>query len=168
MTEARRASQDLTAEDLFGLLRPGQRLLGLDLGEKTVGLALSDVERRIATAMKTLVRRKFREDWAELSRLIDEFAIGALVIGLPLNMDGSSGPRAQATRTYARNIRQMRDIPVMFWDERMSTMAAERALISADLSRGKRAAVIDAAAAAFILQGLLDRMRRIAPGPAEE
>lgn len=153
------------------MLRPGQRLLGMDLGDRTIGLALSDVECRIATPMKTLARRKFREDWADLEALIGKFDIGALVIGLPLNMDGSSGPRVQATRTFARNIRNVRPIPILLWDERLSTVAAERVLISADLSRQKRAAVIDATAAAFILQGVLDRFRELrqkkAPGEPE-
>lgn len=146
-------------EDLAPLLQPGDRLLGFDLGEKTVGLALSDVERRIATAFRTLPRRKFREDWAELSAIIAQHRIGGLVLGLPLNMDGSAGPRVQATRTYARNIRQVSQIPIIFWDERLSTVAAERALLSTDMSRAKRAAIIDATAAAFILQGVLDRLR---------
>lgn len=154
-----RPGQDILVEDLPGLIRPGQRLLGMDLGDKTIGLALSDVECRIATPMKTLPRRKFREDAVDLFALIDKFDIGALVLGLPLNMDGSSGPRVQATRTFARNIRNISAIPILFWDERLSTVAAERVLISADLSRQKRAAVIDATAAAFILQGVLDRFR---------
>jgi putative holliday junction resolvase len=159
--ELRPRDPDFTVEALSRFLRPGQRLIGLDLGEKTVGIALSDVEWRIATAFKTLPRKKFREDAIALFQWVNEFNIGAIVLGLPLNMDGSSGPRVQATRTYARNIRLFRDIPVLFWDERLSTVAAERALISADLSRKKRAAVIDAAAAAFILQGVLDRLRSL-------
>ena len=154
-----RPNQDILVENLPGLIRPGQRLLGMDLGDKTIGLALSDVECRIATPMKTLPRRKFREDAVDLFALIDKFDIGALVMGLPLNMDGSSGPRVQATRTFARNIRNARAIPILFWDERLSTVAAERALLSVDMSRQKRAAVIDATAAAFILQGALDRFR---------
>ncbi len=152
-------AEALTIEALAALLGTGERLLGLDLGEKTVGLALSDVERRIATAFRTLPRRKFREDWVELSGIIAQHRVAALVLGLPLNMDGSSGPRVQATRTYASNIRQVSPIPILFWDERLSTVAAERALLSVDLSRAKRAAIIDATAAAFILQGVLDRLR---------
>jgi putative Holliday junction resolvase len=151
--------EEMTIAALASHLGIGERLLGLDLGEKTVGLALSDVERRIATAFRTLPRRKFREDWTELSTIIDQHRVAALVLGLPLNMDGSSGPRVQATRTYARNIRLVSAIPILFWDERLSTVAAERALISVDLSRAKRAAIIDATAAAFILQGVLDRLR---------
>ncbi|MFY8114777.1 MAG: Holliday junction resolvase RuvX [Rhabdaerophilum sp.] len=152
-------AEALTIEALAALPGTGERLLGLDLGEKTVGLALSDVERRIATAFRTLPRRKFREDWVELSSIIAQHRVAALVLGLPLNMDGSSGPRVQATRTYASNIRQVSPIPILFWDERLSTVAAERALLSVDLSRAKRAAIIDATAAAFILQGVLDRLR---------
>lgn len=159
MTDKPKYSLDLDVQGLVSLLKPGQRLFGLDLGEKTIGIAMSDVGCSIASAMKTLQRRKFRDDAAELFALVDKFDVGGLVLGLPLNMDGSSGPRVQATRTFARNLRQIRDVPILFWDERMSTMAAERTLIAADLSRAKRAAVIDAAAAAYILQGVLDRMR---------
>ena len=155
----KRPNSDLLVEDLQGLIRPGQRLLGMDLGDKTIGLALSDVECRIATPLITLPRRKFREDAVDLFAIVEKFDIGALVMGLPLNMDGSSGPRVQATRTFARNIRNTRVIPILFWDERLSTVAAERALLSTDMSRKKRAAVIDATAAAFILQGVLDRFR---------
>jgi putative holliday junction resolvase len=154
-----RQNRDLAVEDLPALLGRGQRLLGLDLGEKTIGIALSDVECRIATGFRTIQRRKFRDDSQELFAAIDKFDVGALVLGLPLNMDGSSGTRVQATRTFARNIRLQRAIPILFWDERLSTVAAERALISADMSRKKRAAVIDATAASFILQGVLDRLR---------
>ena len=155
-------NRDLAVEDLLGTIRSGQRLLGLDLGDKTIGLALSDVQCSIATPMKTLVRAKFTNNAAELFALMEKFDIGALVFGLPLNMDGSSGPRVQATRTFARNLRNLRDVPILFWDERLSTVAAERALLSVDLSRAKRAAVIDATAAAFILQGVLDRFRDLA------
>lgn len=161
MTEAPRRQIDLAVEDLPALIGKNQRLLGLDLGDKTIGVALSDVEGSIATGFRTIPRRKFKDDWAELSALIDRHDVGALVIGLPLNMDGSAGPRVQATRTFARNIRNIRDIPILFWDERLSTVAAERALIEADLSRKKRAAVIDATAASFILQGVLDRLRNL-------
>ncbi len=171
VTQASRQNRDIPVEALPALLGPGQRLLGLDLGDKTVGIALSDVECRIATALKTIQRTKFREDAAELFATIEKFNVGALVLGLPLNMDGSSGPRVQATRTFARNLRNLREIPILFWDERLSTVAAERALLSIDLSRKKRAAVIDATAAAFILQGVLDRFRDIrrkaAPGEPE-
>ena len=152
---------DLSVEELAARLQPGQRLLGFDLGDKTIGLALSDVECRIATAMRTLARRKFSDNAAEIFAIVDQQGVGGLVFGLPLNMDGSSGPRVQATRTFARNLRNLRDLPILFWDERLSTVAAERTLLEADLSRQKRAARIDAAAAQFILQGTLDRMRDI-------
>lgn len=161
MTEVARRQPDITVEELPALLGRNQRLLGLDLGDKTIGVALSDVQGSIATGFRTIARRKFRDDWAELVAIIDRNDVGALVIGLPLNMDGSAGPRVQATRTFARNIRNLRDIPILFWDERLSTVAAERALLEADLSRKKRAAVIDATAASFILQGALDRLRNL-------
>lgn len=157
--------RETAIEDLIAQLAPNQRVIGIDLGDKTIGLALSDVRLGIASALKTLIRKKFSDDAAALLRLVDEFDVGALVIGLPLNMDGSSGPRVQATRAFARNITALRPLPVVFWDERMSTMAAERTLIAADLSRAKRAAVIDATAAAYILQGALDRLRRLGAGP---
>lgn len=142
-------------------LRPGARLLGLDLGEKTIGLALSDIDRRVATAMKTHQRGRFRDDADTLFAIVDSQGVGGLVLGLPLNMDGSSGPRVQATRAFARNLVAIRDLPILLWDERLSTAAAERMLIEADLSRKKRAAVIDSTAAAFILQGALDRLGRL-------
>jgi len=161
VTEPPRRQPDLAVEDLPALLGRNQRLLGLDLGDKTIGVALSDVGVSIATGFRTIQRRKFRDDWAELATIIDHNDVGVLVFGLPLNMDGSAGPRVQTTRTFARNIRNVRDIPILFWDERLSTVAAERALIEADLSRKKRAAVIDATAASFILQGVLDRLRNL-------
>lgn len=142
-------------------LRPGQRLLGLDLGEKTIGLAVSDVERRIATALRTIRRTKFSRDAAELQATCTAHGIGGLVIGLPLNMNGSEGPRAQSTRAFVRNLKPVFDLPTAFLDERLSSVAAERAMIDADLSRSKRAQRIDAAAAAFILQGALDRLRSL-------
>lgn len=148
----------LSPETLAECLPPQARLLGLDVGTKTVGLALSDVQRRIATAMTTLRRTKFAIDARALLEIADAQQVFAFVVGLPLNMDGSEGPRAQATRAFVRNLSALTDRPFVFWDERMSTMAAERALLAADLSRAKRAAVIDATAAAYILQGLLDRL----------
>ena len=152
----------VTLEEMKPLLQRGSRLLGLDLGTQTIGLALSDVEFRIATAMKTLKRTKFRADAAELAKIAAQFQLAGLVIGLPLNMDGSEGPRAQATRAFVRNLGPLLPLPVLLWDERLSTVAAERVLIAADMSRNKRGAVIDAAAAAFILQGALDRLARLA------
>lgn len=141
-------------------LPPGKRVLGLDLGTKTIGLALSDTGRSIATAWTTIRRTKFQKDADELLRLAAQQDVGALVLGLPLNMDGSEGPRAQATRAFARNLSARSDLPIVFWDERLSSMAAERAMIDADMSRRKRSQKIDAAAAAFFLQGALDRLRR--------
>ena len=149
----------LTLDALCARLQRNDRLIGLDLGDKTIGLALSDVERRIATALKTIHRQKFSIDVVELLAIASKHQVAGFILGLPLNMDGSSGPRVQATRAFARNLTQLTPIPILFWDERLSTVAAERALISVDMSRKKRAAVIDATAAAFILQGALDRMR---------
>jgi putative holliday junction resolvase len=155
-------------EALFPLLKRGDRLLGLDLGTKTIGLALSDIEQRFASAMKTLARKKFRDDAEALLSITREHKVVAFVLGMPLNMDGSSGPRAQSTRAFARNLSALTDLPILFWDERLSTVAAERTLIEADMSRNKRTAVIDAAAAAFILQGALDRLRALAHTPYDD
>ena len=155
-------------DDLRPHLTRGGRLLGLDLGTTTIGLALSDVEYRIATALRTIQRTKFREDAAALQQTCREFGVVGLVIGLPLNMDGSHGPRVQATRAFVRNLGAVLPLPVAVWDERLSTVAAERVLIAADMSRAKRGAVIDATAAAYILQGALDRLARpqdITQGP---
>ncbi|MBV9246952.1 MAG: Holliday junction resolvase RuvX [Methylobacteriaceae bacterium] len=154
-------------EELRPLLRRHQRLMGLDLGTRTIGLALSDVERRIATPLETIRRSKFRDDAARLAKLIAEFDVGALVLGLPLNMDGSLGPRAQATRAFARNLASLfATLPsgpgITFWDERLSTAAVTRFLIEQDASRARRAAIIDKMAAAYILQGALDRLARLA------
>lgn len=150
-----------TLDVLAPQLARGQRLIGLDLGTKTIGVALSDVEFRIASAKETIKRLKFRDDAARLTKLVRDFNVAALVIGLPLNMDGSEGPRAQATRAFVRNLAGVLPLPVVLWDERLSTAAAERAMIAADMSRAKRSAVIDAAAAAYILQGALDRLARL-------
>lgn len=152
-------SADLGA--LKGAVPAGKRLLGIDLGTKTIGLALSDVEHRIATALTTVRRTKFSADAAEIKRVCADQGVGGLVIGLPLNMDGSEGPRAQSTRAFARNLAPLIGFPMAFADERLSTVAAERAMLDADLSRKKRAERIDAAAAAFILQGALDHMRTL-------
>src|SRR5829696_5343149 len=142
-------------------LRPRARLFGIDLGTKTIGLALSDVERRIATPLETIKRVKFTQDAERIRALAAKHDVGALVVGLPLNMNGSEGPRAQATRAFVRNLKPLLDLPVLFWDERLSTVAVTRALLDADASRAKRAAHIDKMAAAYILQGVLDRHRRI-------
>ena len=140
------------------LLQRNQRLIGLDLGSKTIGLALSDVERRIATPFDTIRRTKFTQDVTSLRTLIDRHAVGALIIGLPLNMDGSEGPRAQSTRSFVRQSFPMLGRPFVFWDERLSTAAVTRSLIEQDASRATRAAVVDRMAAAYILQGVLDRI----------
>jgi putative Holliday junction resolvase len=142
-------------------LRPRARLLGLDLGTKTIGLALSDVERRIATPLETVQRVKFTRDAERIQVLTRKHDVGGLVVGLPLNMDGSEGPRAQSTRSFVRNLKPLLDLPVLFWDERLSTVAVTRTLLEADASRAKRAEHVDKMAAAYILQGVLDRHKRL-------
>ncbi|HEX4891083.1 MAG TPA: Holliday junction resolvase RuvX [Alphaproteobacteria bacterium] len=147
--------------DLLSLkaeLRPGQRLLGLDTGEKTIGLALSDRGLMIATPMQTIRRGKFAADLQILAAIITEQNVGGLILGLPINMDGSEGPRSQSVRQFARNILKQIDLPIVLWDERLSTMAVTRLLIEADTSRARRAELVDKMAAAYILQGALDRM----------
>ena len=157
------AADVLELDSLALHIGAGQRLIGADLGAKTIGLALSDVERRIATPLITIRRTKFGKDAARLVSLMDEFDAAALVIGLPLNMDGSEGPRAQAARAFVRNFAPLSARPCVFWDERLSTMAVTRSLIAQDVSRAKRAEVVDRMAAAFILQGALDRLRVLGP-----
>ncbi len=149
-------------EELPELLKPGQAVAGLDLGTKTIGLALSDGALSMAHPKTVIKRKKFSADAAALLEAFGASNVGAIVIGLPVNMDGTEGPRAQASRAFARNLKQVTPLPVVFWDERLSTVAAERSLIERDMSRAKRAEVIDAAAAAFILQGALDRLRLLA------
>jgi putative holliday junction resolvase len=160
-------SQPLALSELFERLQRDERLLGLDVGSKTIGLALSDVMRRIATPLETIRRTKFKADAARLLALAKVHGAGGLVIGLPINLDGSEGPRAQSSRAFARNLAQLTDLPMSFWDERLSTAAAERALLEADTSRKRRAELIDKLAAAYILQGALDRFNfsRRAPAP---
>ncbi len=148
--------------DLPPLLGRNQRLIGLDLGTKTIGLALSDVERRIATPLHTIRRTKFTRDVAELQDIVGKHSVVALVIGLPLNMDGSEGPRAQSTRAFVRQAHPILNLPFAFWDERLSTAAVTRALIDQDASRARRAEVVDRMAAAYILQGVLDRLASLA------
>ena len=138
------------------------RLMGLDLGTKTIGLALSDVERRIATPLETIKRVKFTPDVSRIKDLVERYEVGGLVFGLPLNMDGTEGPRSQATRAFVRNLKPLLPLPVLYWDERMSTMVVTRTLLDADASRAKRADAVDKMAAAYILQGALDRYERIA------
>jgi putative holliday junction resolvase len=137
----------------------GTRLLGLDLGEKTIGLALSDTSLSVATPLQTLKRGKFAADAQILGGLIAEHGIGGLVVGLPLNMDGSDGPSAQSARAFGRNFAARSELPIVFWDERLSTAAVTRTLLDADASRKRRADVVDRMAAAYILQGALDRLR---------
>lgn len=136
----------------------GERVFGLDLGSKTIGMALSDGRLRIASVYQTLRRSKFKKDAEILLALAEKEGVIGFVIGLPLNMDGSEGPRVQATRAFIRNMAAFSDLPFILWDERLSTVAAERVMIEADISRKKRAEKIDAAAATFILQGALDRL----------
>ncbi len=136
-------------------------LLGLDLGTKTIGVATSDPDRRLATVVETIVRKNFTADAARLLALAQERNAAGFVLGLPINMDGSEGPRAQSTRAFARNLSKLTELPIALWDERLSTAAVERELIEANVSRAKRAAVIDQHAAVFILQGALDRLSRI-------
>lgn len=137
-------------------------LIGLDLGTKTIGVAVSDGLRLTATGLRTIRRRKFSTDAAELLEIAEGRGITGVVIGLPRNMDGSEGPRCQSTRAFARNLEGVSDLPIAFWDERLSTVAAERALLEADSSRKRRAEVIDKLAAAYILQGALDRLAQLA------
>jgi len=153
------AAEVLDLVELLPRIGARQRLIGIDLGTKTIGLALSDVERRIATPLETIRRTKFTKDAGRLKELADKFDVAALVIGLPLNMDGSEGPRVQATRAFVRNFGALSLRPCVYWDERLSTAAVTRALILQDASRAKRAEVIDKMAAAYILQGALDRLR---------
>jgi putative pre-16S rRNA nuclease len=148
--------------DAAPLLPPRGALIGLDLGTKTIGVASSDPDRRLATGVETVARKNFTADAQRLLALAAERQAVAFVLGLPVNMDGSEGPRAQSTRAFARNFARLTELPIALWDERLSTAAVERALIEADVSRKRRAGVIDQHAAAFILQGALDRLARLA------
>ncbi|MGB3148897.1 MAG: Holliday junction resolvase RuvX [Paracoccaceae bacterium] len=136
-------------------------LVGLDLGEKTIGLAVSDRQRSVASPLSTIRRVKFSLDAAELLDIVQRREIVGLVLGLPLNMDGSEGARCQSTRAFARNLERLSPLPIAFWDERLSTVAAERVLLEADTSRKRRSEVIDHVAAGFILQGALDRIGHV-------
>jgi putative holliday junction resolvase len=151
----------IAIEELPKLLAPEARLLGLDLGTKTIGMALSDVTRSVATPYHTIRRSKFTADAKAIAAAIADNGVGALVIGLPLNLDGTEGPRAQSTRAFARNLAPLIEIPILFWDERLSTQAVERHLIEAGASRKRRAEVIDRVAASYILQGALDRLKHL-------
>ncbi len=148
----------LTIEELAATLLPNQAIAGLDLGTKTIGLAMSDLGRRFASPRPVLKRVKFTQDAELLLAFAEKEKVAAFVIGLPMNMDGSAGPRVQATRAFVRSMADKTALPFVFWDERLSTVAAERALLEMDVSRAKRAERIDSAAASFILQGALDRL----------
>ncbi len=149
-------------EDIPALLRPGATLAGIDLGTKTIGLAVSDRGLSFAHPRLVIARKKFTPDAQALLKALEGDGAGAVVIGLPVNMDGTEGPRAQASRAFVRNMERLTPLPFVFWDERLSTVAAERTLIEMDYSRRRRADMIDSAAAAFILQGALDRLRSMA------
>jgi len=152
----------LPLADIAPLLPARGGLIGLDLGTKTIGVASSDPDRRLATGVTTILRKAFKADADALLALASERRAAGFVLGLPINMDGSEGPRAQSTRAFARNLAKLTTLPIGLWDERLSTAAVERDLIGADVSRAKRAQVIDQHAAAFILQGALDRLARLA------
>ena len=137
-------------------------LMGLDLGEKTIGMAVSDDGRRVASALATIRRTKFTKDARALLKLADDYAVAGFLLGLPVNMDGTEGPRCQSTRQFAANLSEKTDLPIVFWDERMSTQAVERHLIEQDVTRKRRANVVDKMAAQYILQGALDFMRNVA------
>jgi putative pre-16S rRNA nuclease len=151
----------VTIEELPALLAGGGTVAGIDLGDKTIGLAVSDRSLAFAHPRQVIARRKFSADAAALIEALAKEDVRAVAIGLPINMDGSEGPRAQASRAFVRNISRLTALPFLFWDERLSTVAAERALIEMDVSRRKRQARIDSAAAAFILQGVLDRLQAL-------
>lgn len=155
-------------EDVPALLQPGQTIAGLDLGTKTIGLAVSDLGFSFAHPRPVIKRVKFSIDAQVLLKALETDKVGVIVIGLPMNMDGTSGPRVQATRAFVRTMQPLTDLPFVFWDERLSTVAAERALIGMDVSRGKRAERIDSAAASFILQGALDRLHGIRQSASDD
>jgi putative Holliday junction resolvase len=156
----------ITTTDLAAALDGGKTLAGLDLGEKTIGVAVSDKGLSFAHPRPVIIRKKFSLDAAALLDLLTKENVGAVAMGLPVNMDGSEGPRAQASRAFVRNMAKLTDLPFVFWDERLSTVAAERTLIEMDFSRKKRAGKIDSAAAAFILQGVLDRLHALGEASA--
>lgn len=157
----------LTIEELAQQLQAGQAIAGLDLGTKTIGLSMSDLSRRFSTPRTVIKRVKFTIDAQVLLEFAAKEKVSAFVIGLPMNMDGSAGPRVQATRAFVRTMGEKTDIPFVYWDERLSTVAAERALLEMDVSRAKRADRIDSAAASFILQGALDRLSAIERSASE-
>lgn len=144
--------------DFVAALKPNRAICGLDLGDKTIGIAVSDLRRTVSTPIHVIRRTKFSEDAVALLAILTERNICGIILGLPLNMDGTPGPRVQSTQAFARNLMKLTDLPITFWDERLSTVAAERALIEADTSRKRRREVIDQVAAGYILQGALDRL----------
>ncbi|MDQ2089201.1 Holliday junction resolvase RuvX [Marimonas arenosa] len=148
-------------EDFAAVLPPSGALIGLDLGDRTIGVAVSDGLRSVASPLDTIRRKKFGVDAKQLLAIIAKRGLCGIVLGLPRNMDGSEGPRCQSTRAFARNLSRLTDLPITFWDERLSTVAAERALLEADTTRKRRSEVIDHVAASYILQGLLDRLRHL-------
>ncbi|MBV8110693.1 MAG: Holliday junction resolvase RuvX [Hyphomicrobiales bacterium] len=154
-------------EDLALRLPAKARLIGLDLGTKTIGLAISDVERRLASPLRTLPRGAFRKDADALVAIFTEFEIAGVILGLPLDLEGRDGPRAQSTRAFARNLSMRTALPIAYWDERFSTAAVTRSLIANDVSRTRRAEVVDRMAAAYILQGALDRLARLRPNAGD-
>ncbi|MDK4733841.1 Holliday junction resolvase RuvX [Rhizobium sp. CNPSo 3490] len=158
----------LTIEEMAEILAPGQAIAGLDLGTKTIGLSMSDLGRRFATPRPVIRRVKFTVDAQALLDFAAVEKVAGFIIGLPMNMDGSAGPRVQATRAFVRNMEQKTVLPFVYWDERLSTVAAERTLIEMDVSRAKRAERIDSAAASFILQGALDRLSSLARSAGDE
>jgi putative Holliday junction resolvase len=147
-----------SVEAFLAALPPNRAVAGLDLGDKTIGVALSDLRRQVATPIEVIRREKFTLDAGRLLALLETRGAAGIVLGLPLNMDGSVGPRVQATQAFARNLEKLTALPICYWDERLSTVAAERALLEADTSRKRRKEVIDQVAAGYILQGALDRM----------
>lgn len=149
--------------EFAALLPPYRAILGLDLGDKTIGIAVSDLSRTVATPIEVIRREKFTLDAQRLLAIVATKQAAGLILGLPLNMDGSEGPRVQSTRAFARNLEKLTALPITFWDERLSTVAAERALLEADTSRKRRKEVIDQVAAGYILQGALDRMGMMGP-----
>jgi putative Holliday junction resolvase len=151
--------------DLKAYLKPGERLLGLDVGTKTIGMALSDTRLVIATPFDTIRRTRFRDDLVRIKQEVVKHGVGGIVVGLPLALEGGEGPRAQGVRQFAKNLLAQLDLPLTFWDERLSTAAVERGMIEADITRKRRAQIVDRAAAAYILQGLLDRLARSGPHP---
>jgi putative Holliday junction resolvase len=151
-----------SVEEFVAALPPNRAIAGLDLGDKTIGVALSDLRRQVATPIEVIRREKFTIDAQRLLALLTARGAFGIVLGLPLNMDGSSGPRVQATQAFARNLEKLTALPICYWDERLSTVAAERALLEADTSRKRRKEVIDQVAAGYILQGALDRMAHLA------